>query len=226
MKVEIKTERIEDLFFCGTKPALELKLMYPQIAGYIQEITERRFNRYYALQARRINEYVRTVMYREALKDCKEREKSGFPFNFWTYDRRFDVSFVSEKLVSLFFDTYIYKGGAHGMTERTSDTWSLSYAQIIPLQRFFVKGFDYASFITLIISAEIKRDLGSPDSVYYKNAPEKSIKLFNEKRYYISDTGFVFYYPSYTLAPYYAGIRVFEIPYEAFGNKLRQDLFA
>ncbi len=221
MLPEIKKEKIEDLLFCETKPVLELKIEYPQVFGRIEGMCENRFNSYYLKNAAKTNLYVRTELYNKASVKYKNSTETGFPFDFMTFDRSFITSFNDGNYISLYFTTFKYEGGAHGMTTAKSETWNLQTREIIPLGSFFVKGFHYTKYISERIASQIKEDLKSRESVYYKNAPERSKRLFNEKRYYLSDTGFIFYYPTYSIAPYYAGIRIFEVPFEEFGNKLK-----
>ncbi len=221
MTAEIRTEKIEDLLFCATKPVLEIKIEYPQIFGKIGGLCENRFNTYHLNTAAKINKYTRTEIYKKATAAYKNSEKTGFPFNFMIYERTVQVSCNNENIISLFSDTFQYEGGPHGMTARTSETRTTKDGSILPLGSFFIKGFHYVKYIQNEISTQITSDLETEDSVYYKNAPERSKRFFNEKRYYLSDTGFIFFYPSYSLAPYYAGIRLFEVPFENFGNKLK-----
>jgi hypothetical protein len=221
MNTEIRTERIEDLLFCETKPVLEIKIEYPQIYGKISGYCENRFNSYYMKNAEKINSTVRKTFFKKACDSFKNSEKNGFPFNFMTFERTVNTSEINQNYISIYFDTYKYEGGAHGMTVRTSNTWSADNGNILPLGSFFVKGFNYLQYIPKLISDLISEDLKENDSVYYKNAPERCKRFFDEKRYYLSDTGFIFFYPSYSIAPYYAGIRLFEIPFERFGNKLK-----
>jgi len=218
---EIKTSKIEDLLFCETKPVLELKLEYPQIYGNIEGFCEKKFNSYYIQNAEKTNLYIRTELYKKAINTYKNCLKTGFPFDFMTYEKTFGTTFNDGVYISLYFDIYKYERGVHGMTTRYSETWNTETRSIIPLGFFFIKGFNYVKYITENISNQITEDLRSHESTYYKNAPEKCKRFFDEKRYYLSDTGFIFYYPSYSIAPYCAGIRTFEIPFEAFGNKLK-----
>lgn len=218
---EIRTERIEDLLFSETKPVLEIKIEYPQVFGKIAGLCENRFNNFYLRSAAKTNLYVRTEMYKKAANTYKNSEKTGFPFNFMTFEKTLFVSKNNGEFISIYFDTFKYMGGAHGMTTRTADTWNAKNGSIMPLGSFFTKGFNYIRYIQETISQQISADLQSNESVYYKNAPERCKRLFNEKRYYLSDTGFIFFYPSYSIAPYYAGIRTFEVPFENFGNKLK-----
>ena len=221
MTPEIRTEKIEDLLFSETKPVLEIKIEYPQVFGRISGLCENRFNSYYLRSAAKINIFVRTEFYKKAANAYKNSEKTGFPFNFMTFEKTLNVTKNNGEFISIYFDIFKYEGGAHGMTTRVADTWNVRNGSIMPLGSFFVKGFNYTKYIQETISQQISADLKSNDSVYYKNAPEKCKRLFNEKRYYLSDTSFIFFYPSYSIAPYYAGIRTFEVPFEDFGNKLK-----
>lgn len=218
---EIKTEKIEDLLFKDTKPILEIKIEYPQIYGHIPKNCENRFNTRYIKSTAKSNLYVRTELYKSALDTYKSSIRTGFPFNFMTFERCVHTNLNNGNLISIYFDTYKYERGAHGMTTRTSETWNVANGEIMPLCIFFVKGFNFRKFITEIISAQISENLNNKESVYYKNAPERCKQLFSEKRYFLSDTGFLFYYPSYSVAPYCAGIQTFEIPFEKFGKNLK-----
>ncbi len=221
MTSEIRTERIEDLLFSETKPVLEIKIEYPQVFGRISGYCENRFNKYYLNSAAKTNAYARNELFKRAEDLFKNSEKTGFPFNFMTIEKTLTVSRIGDDFISILFDTFKYERGAHGMTTRNSDTWNVKNGSIMPLGSFFVKGFNYIKYIRENISRQIAEDLKENESVYYKNAPERCKRNFNEKRYYLSDTGFIFFYPTYSIAPYYAGIRTFEVPFEDFGNNLK-----
>lgn len=221
MTPEIKTERIEDLLFYETKPVLELKLEYPQVFGNIHGNCENKFNLYYLKSAERTNLYLRTDIYKKATLAYKNSLKTGFPFDFMIFEKTFQTTFNNSNFISIYFDTYKFEGGAHGLTTRKAETWNTKIGGVVNLSSFFVKGFNYGKFICEEISKDIENDLENSESVYYKNAPERCKRLFDERRYYLSDTGFIFFFPSYSIAPYYAGIRTFEVPYIKFGDKLK-----
>ena len=220
MIAEIKTEKIEDLLFYETKPILELKLEYPQVFGNIHGNCENKFNSYYLKAAERTNLYLRTELYKKAVITYKSSLKTGFPFDFMIFEKTFKETLNNHYFISIYFDTFKFEGGAHGLTTRKAETWNINMGGIVNLGSFFVKGFNYGKFICDEISKNIKNDLENPESVYYKNAPERCKRLFDERRYYLSDTGFIFFFPS-SIAPYYAGIRTFEVPFTEFGDKLK-----
>ena len=69
----------------------------------------------------------------------KRYHQDGLPFNSYTLDAIYQITYNAGCITSLYTDTYTYMGGAHGETKRTSDTWDfmtgnrLKLADVYPL---------------------------------------------------------------------------------------------
>lgn len=51
--------------------------------------------------------------------------------------RKFKITFNNNNIISLYADEYIFQGGAHGNTLRTSQTWNLLIGGMLNLENFF-----------------------------------------------------------------------------------------
>lgn len=124
--------------------------------------------------------------------------------------RTFEVTFNNYNILSLYVDEYIFSGGAHGNTIRTSQTWDLSQVCIIPLEYFFCNN----PYFLLDILKEINVQIASNPEIYFENTCNLVLETFNPASFYLIPNGIVIYFHQYDIAPYSSGIRVFTISYK------------
>jgi hypothetical protein len=153
------------------------------------------------------NEY---NLFIEAVKVYKEAVANGYPVRPFESLLVYQVTKNDLGLLSLYRDRYDYMGGAHGLTIRKSNTYSLKTGANLPLDAFFPNNYNYIQFLIDEMIKIAKKD----PSIYFENYQELIIKYFNPKNYYLTPDGIAIFYQQYEVAPYSSGIIVFEIPYE------------
>lgn len=205
--MKIHTQAIENLYFDRAKPILESKIRYPELEGKLRRDAEERFNRTYEQNARLRNRTVRDTLLPQAKREAAQAAEEGFPFQMQSYIRTFEVTRLSLPYVSLYFDTYRYTGGTHGMTERTGNTWDMRKGTTVPLSHFIRQDTQTE------ILRRIRAVIGEQDRDWFDDAEQVAVTQFDPKRYYLTDSSFLFFYPLYMLAPYSEGIPTFEIPF-------------
>lgn len=98
------------------------------------------------------------VLYRQAVASYRYSQENGFPFNAYDAVMLYEVTYNENCYLSLYYDEYMYTGGAHGNTLRASDTWNLFDGCALLLAAFFAPDQDYRG--TLIDHGQIAADAG------------------------------------------------------------------
>ena len=116
---------------------LKYHIEYPQIIMENNKLGERRFNTYnkdlaLQLQARSENE-----LYQDSIELYKYNKENGYPQNVFEVYRKYEITLNTNRILSLYADEYIYTGGAHGNTKRTSQTWDFHYNRMLQLWELY-----------------------------------------------------------------------------------------
>ena len=126
----------------------------------------------------------------------------------------------TKQYVTYFYETYQYGGGAHGYLTQVGFTFRKSDGKQIPLLKD-----TNSPKLAKIIKEGVRR--------HFSEQPDKLLSddellefLFTEEKSalnhlplpgnppYLSDTGMVFHYTQYEIAPYSSGIIKFEVPFK------------
>lgn len=199
---------------------VNVDISYPEIRGEISKLCAKRFNEHYAREAQSQRRHARVELYGSAVEDFKYTQEKGYPFHAYELMQAFSVTFNSLPVLSLYYDVYQYTGGAHGMTDRTGDTWDLQHCRMLSMGDLFRRGYDYTVPILKYVSVEAARRQASGEASYFEGLEQNIRKYFDEKNFFLSCQGLNVFYPLYSIAPYYVGIQVFTVPYAMFGNNL------
>ena len=222
MQLNMSGETIETLLYANNKPVLELKISYPQLMGPLSKGSEDRFNDFYRKQARNLNRKARTKFYHRAMEESRIAENEEVPFTLHSFIRSFTTTRLTPKYVSVVLDRYQYFGGTHGATVRTGNTWDLSTGSQIPLSYFFYNNIPYRKQILNWICKQIELQKKKEEILFFENPLRRAKQYFSEKNYYLTNHSVAIFYPLYTLAPYYAGILSFEIPFDQLNGWIKE----
>ena len=190
--------------------ALELSIKYPKIS-LANTQAEDLINNQIMMEVSQFIRYSR-YLYKQAIKGYHEAQANDYPFHSYSAFMEYTVTYNENCFLSLYFDRYVFTGGAHGNTVRSSDTWELCYGTKLSLSSFFKPGTDYKSLLIdeMIKQAEV---IQQKEGIYFDDYKELIIKNFNEDNFYLSPLGITIYYQQYDVAPYSTGIVEFTIPY-------------
>lgn len=161
--------------------------------------------------------YYGDLLYKDLEDDAKEFDINDLPT--LNYSQDIKKIFETEKYITYLSDTYIYMGGAHGMstkqgsTFRKSDGRRFSYEMLFDTEtsefkKLLKKGLiEYFSDNEFVITNddELAAMLITESDVNNLPLPEYAPYLTNE--------GVTFIYQQYEIAPYAAGMPRFTIPY-------------
>ena len=167
------------------------------------------FNNYNKNLANKVKEKSEDELYNEAVETYKYNKENGYPIMVFEVYRTFEITYNMYNVVSLYIDEYIFAGGAHGNTIRTSQTWNLYQNCMIELANFFPNN----PYFIINILKEINRQIAEDKETYFENACNLVIETFNPKSYYLTPRGIVIYFGQYDIAPYSSGIPEFLIIY-------------
>lgn len=218
MQLNMSGESIESLLYRENKAVLELKISYPQVMGPLSKRSEYRFNDYYCRQARGLNQKARTERYHQASEDARAAVEQGYDFTLHSFIRTFSTTRLESRYTSILFDKYDYTGGTHGTTVRYGNTWDFSIGSMIPLSYFFQKKAPYRKIILQNIREQIEQQVQKEEVLFFENPAKNALQCFSEANYYLTNNSVAIHYPLYTLAPYYAGILCYKIPFKTFDS--------
>ncbi|MCI2106935.1 MAG: DUF3298 and DUF4163 domain-containing protein [Intestinimonas sp.] len=140
----------------------------------------------------------------QAIDEYTVASASGYSFSPYSLESSYSVSYQDEHVVSFLRSYYSYIGGAHPSTFQFSEVFDLKSGQRLAFADLFSDTDAAQSKVLEAIHAQ------NTDSVYDETALDEQ---FNPDYFYLTDSGYVFYYQSETIAPHAAGIPEFTIPY-------------
>lgn len=191
---------------------LTYQIDYPKMESVRYARTTASINQFYQTDATEFEKYCRLELYPDALNQFHYSQETALTMIPYEAMVTYKVTYNANGIVSLYFDRYLFTGGAHGTTKRYSDTWDLKTGRRLKLKDFYPAGTDYKALLLAEISCQISR---APDQFfeYYRKLLQES---FNASDFYMTDEGIVIYFQQYDIAPYASGIPQFLIP---FGQK-------
>lgn len=205
-----------ELKYAGTV-VITMEAKFPQVEISENRAAQNRINSRIRFQVNRFLQYSGTVLYRQAIRQYRDSQKDHFPFHPYEALLHYEVTYNQDCYFSLFRDRYVFTGGAHGTTLRSSDTWSLQTGRILTLPQIFVSCSGYRERIIEQILRQADEKMRREPGVLFENYRELVVQNFNEESFYLTSKGMAFYYQQYDIAPYSSGILVFTIPYQVLG---------
>jgi len=140
-------------------------------------------------------------------------EDSGPFYGPYEYDASFQVGRNDGVLLSFVRDFYTFTGGAHGGTGYWSETYIVESGVLLSASDLFAMPFDEAMDQVCLRVVGIMSDEALGD-LYDAENPEASLKEgWDSRDFYFTETGIVFLWQEYAIAPYAAGPQIFELPY-------------
>ena len=208
---EIEKKILEDELEFDGEIVLTYRIEYPEIKEIECFYGISTFNRYNQNSAMKLERYIVTDLYREAVELYKYNKKNGYPIMKYEIIQEYTVTYNKDDIISLYYDTYEFRGGAHGNTIRESQTWNLNLGKKIPLYKFCLNNPYYILNILRQIIEQIRKQIESGTNYYFDNYGELVIDTFNPKSFYLTDKGTTVYFQQYDIAPYSSGIPEFYI---------------
>ncbi|HPU67199.1 MAG TPA: DUF3298 and DUF4163 domain-containing protein [Clostridiales bacterium] len=209
---QVTLRSVERSFYYRGTEVLNVEMEYPVVSG-IGNRAAAIINGRIRSQVNSFWNYVRNQLYREAVSEYRNAMQNGYPFREFSAVLSYNVEYNRNCHLSIFREMFQYTGGAHGTTEKRSDTWNIRTGRLIPISDYFERRADYKN----IILTEAIRQADADPSIYFENYAELMEQNFDPESYYLTDAGptpgLVIYYQEYEIAPYASGTPIFTIPY-------------
>lgn len=187
------------------KVMLKYKIEFPQIKGYDK------FNIINYTQALELQKKCEENLYQDAKNLYEYNKQNNYPFFPFEVVSGYLITYNYDDIISLYYDEYIYSGGAHGNTLRTSQTWKMKEQTLIDLADYFPKEPNYVSKIIEDINLQIEQNIKNGNNYYFENYCCLTSSKFRVENFYISNGNIIIYYQQYDIAPYSSGILNFLI---------------
>ena len=213
----VRTLRLNGALRYNGVPVVKYDIKYPEFYSARYPFAARRMNAFYRQKAAMLYRHIRTDLYSAAVADYKNSIANNFPVHTYEAIQTFNITYNEDCLLSLYMEYYEYTGGAHGSTERTSQTWNMNNGRILPLSAFFRRNFNYTEHLKKIINKQIAEQTADGTGAYFDNYRELVDKTFNPESYYLTPEALAIYFQQYDIAPYSSGIPTFMIPYAEAG---------
>lgn len=209
LNVESKTLQ-KELKYKG-EVILKYTIEYPQVTENKWIIASKRFNIFNYKKAILLRKEAESRLFEEAKELYEYNKKNGYPIMVYELYYTFKVTYITDNIVSLYTDKYMYTGGAHGSTIRESQNWDFRIARQVPLKDLFPNNPNYVQNILVQINKKIEQDIQNGNNIYFDNYCCLTVETFSVYNYYLEKGNIVIYYQQYDIAPYSSGILTFEI---------------
>lgn len=196
---------------------LSYKIEYPQFESNRFQVITNIMNKYYRAKALIFQRYCERKLYSLALEQYEYSIKNNYPIMKFEAIIQYKITYNKDCILSLYFEQYIYTGGAHGITVRYADIWDLPATQVIELKNLFYEFIDYKNFIIKNIIEQIENQIKEGNDIYFEDYRHNVKNKFNPNNFYLNDSGIVIFFQQYDIAPYSSGIPEFLIPYSEKG---------
>ena len=188
---------------------LKYHIEYPEIVMDWQQNRNgiKKFNDYNLQMALQTQQKAENELYKEAIELYKYNKENGYPQMMYELYREYQITLNQENAVSMYIDEYIFSGGAHGTTTRTSQTWNLMLGKMVELYELYPN----EPYFLLDILRKINREISENIEIYFADPYPLVVEYFNPESYYIDNGKVVIYFQQYDIAPYSSGIIEFTL---------------
>lgn len=217
------TEKIlNDTMLYGNIPVFTYHIAYPSFSTTCVLSAAQTANIYYMHLAENTEQYCRTVLYPQAVESARYITSNHPPFNRYTLDMNYQITYNSGCITSLYMDTYTYMGGAHQELERISDTWDFSTGKQLHLDDISALTPAALNGLQTSVERQIAERLKESPGSYFEDYPYLLRNKFNQNHFFLRPGYIVIYYQQYEIAPYATGIPEFSFRMPAYQMTTRR----
>lgn len=218
-KVIVKDNVLQKDMYYKDELVLTYKIKYPKFISDMFKSFLNDLNHIYKVNAIHYVNYQIEKMYQMAIEEYEHSVANDYPIRVYEAYTDYTITYNQNCVISLYFDKYVYTGGAHGGTERTSDTWDLQAEDELELSAL-LQIPNYKDFLIQQIQEQIQQNIKEGNNYYFEDYSSLVEEHFNIQNFYLSDDGIVIYFQQYDIGPYSSGILTFTIPYSADNIKV------
>ena len=206
----------------GNIPVFTYHIAYPSFSTTCVLSAAQTANIYYMQLAENTEQYCRTVLYPQAVESARYITSNHPPFNRYTLDMNYQITYNSGCITSLYMDTYTYMGGAHQEVKRTSDTWDFSTGRQLHLDDISALTPAALNGLQTSVERQIAERLKESPGSYFEDYPYLLRNKFNQNHFFLRPGYIVIYYQQYEIAPYATGIPEFSFRMPAYQMTTRR----
>lgn len=213
--ISVSQQVLQDKMTSKDMVVLQYRIEYPQFESAYFHQAIKNINTYYKRKALAFQAYCRKKLYREAIEQQEYSLQHGYPVLPFEAQLSYEVTYCEHCAISLYFDQYVFQGGAHGNTLRIADTWNLRHGgRPIHLRQLFARHIRYRKLMIREINSQIEKELIENPGIYFDDYEQNVKEEFDDNQFYLSPQGIIIFFQQYAIAPYSTGIPEFLIPYE------------
>lgn len=205
------THTIRRIWTVEDIPVLQAAVSLPETLGATGAAV-RRIRRYYQLQSRIFLRYCQTQLYPYAAEEYRAALSVSGPLPDFRAELTFCLTRNSEGIASLYTQLreVTLPGRIH--LRRWGDTWDLNTGSLLPISAFFPPRYPWKRQLLHLAADQISRQEADGIAQYHPHWRRALRRHFNPRNYYLTETGLVFFYPMYAIAPAEERIPVFYLP--------------
>ncbi len=211
--MKIQKEVFKDTLVYQGDPVLTYQIEYPYLVPEKPTAEIQQINDYYKQLAEHLVQYAKDILYPLQVDQYQMAKQGNDPLRIGELMLTYHVAYDKSCLISFFFDQYEYMGGAHGSTERSSQTWNVDTGQKIKLAQVFCCTNEYKEETVAMIKKEIEDQIQRGVDRYYIDCLRDVDHMFQEDHFYLTSQGVIIYFQQYEIAPYASGIPEFQLGY-------------
>lgn len=190
---------------------LKYTIKYPRIIS--NSMGANRFNRFNYEKAIKLKQYSENELFKEAKEVYDYNASNGYPTMVYEVFLDYTITYNQNSIVSLYSDEYIYSGGAHGNTIRSSQNWNINFAKQFSLESLFDNDCNYILDILKDINNQIEEQIANGSNQYFDNYCSLVLNTINLNNFYLNPGYITIFFQQYDIAPYSSGIPTFNIQY-------------
>lgn len=190
---------------------LKYTIKYPRIIN--NSMGANRFNRFNYEKAIKLKHYSENELFKEAKELYNYNVSNGYPVMMYEVFLDYTITYNQNSIVSLYSDEYIYSGGAHGNTVRSSQNWNINFAKQFSLESLFDNNCNYILDILKDINNQIEQQIANGSNQYFENYCSLVLNTINLNNFYLNPGYITIFFQQYDIAPYSSGIPSFNIQY-------------
>lgn len=188
---------------------LKYTIKYPRIIN--NSIGANRFNRFNYEKATKLKHYSENDLFNEAKEVYDYNVSNGYPTMVYEVFLDYTITYNKNSIVSLYSDEYIYSGGAHGSTTRSSQNWNINFGRQFSLESLFDNNCNYVLDILKDINNQIEEQIANGSNQYFENYCSLMLNTINLNNFYLNPGYITIFFQQYDIAPYSSGIPTFNI---------------
>lgn len=198
----------KELYYKNTV-VLKYVIKYPKILN--NSVSAIRFNIFNYQTAINLKHYAETALFKEAKELYDFNVSNGYPIMVYEIISDYTITYNQNSIVSLYSDEYVYSGGAHGITTRSSQNWSINLGKQFSLSTLFNNDCNYVLNILKEINSQIEQQMGDGSNQYFDDYCSLVLNTIDLNNFYRGSDYITIFFQQYDIAPYSIGIPTFNI---------------